>query len=272
MSLQESLSAADDVSMEGPAPERIRSQRPEQRAQLMSVMEPLGSYHSESQFDASRINVVRLVDAFGPISPELALVDPQLAAHARALLPDVPVTQSRERREPLPLPDVPVTQPLESREPEDSVPSPPMRARGGRSIPWRLVGAVAVVGALATAGFGVWTTLAGTDANPPQQATAETESTFFATPPTESDISPDELAALETSVRRDPQSPLAREALGTAYFRLRQWADAEREFRALVELTPSDDFAHFALGRALANQGRQEEAAAQFKLAGSLSD
>lgn len=272
MSLQESLAAADDVSMEGPAPERIRSQRPEQRAQLMSVMEPLGSYHPESQIDAGRINVVRLVDAFGPISPELALVDPQLAAHARALLPDVPATQPRERREPLPLPDAPVTQPLESREPEDTVPSPPQRARISRPIPWRLVGAVAAVALLATAGLGAWTTLVGADPIPPKESTAETESTFFATPPSEPDVSPDELAALETAVRRDPQSSLAREALATAYFRLRQWVDAEREFRALVALTPSDDFAHFALGRALANQGRQAEAASQFKLAGSLSD
>lgn len=68
------------------------------------------------------------------------------------------------------------------------------------------------------------------------------------------------------------RSPLAREALGTAYFRLGRWKDAEAEFRSLVERSPSDDFAHFALGRALAKQGRQWEAARQFKLAGSLSD
>jgi predicted Zn-dependent protease len=133
------------------------------------------------------------------------------------------------------------------------------------------VTAGAVVAALATAGFGVWTTFAGTDANPAHQPSAETETAFFTTTPTEPDISPDEVAALETAVRRDPRSPIAREALGTAYFRLRRWADAESEFRALVRLTPSDDFAHFALGRALASQGRQAEAASQFKQAESLS-
>ena len=39
-----------------------------------------------------------------------------------------------------------------------------------------------------------------------------------------------------------------REALGIAYFRIGRWAEAEAEFRALVELAPSDEFAHYALG------------------------
>ena len=46
--------------------------------------------------------------------------------------------------------------------------------------------------------------------------------------------------------------------------------EAESEFRALVELSPADDWAHWALGRALANQGRREEAAPHFKLARAL--
>jgi tetratricopeptide (TPR) repeat protein len=89
---------------------------------------------------------------------------------------------------------------------------------------------------------------------------------------TEPDLSLDAIAALEAAARREPLSPLAREALGTAYFRLGRWEDAEAEFLSLVDLSPSDDFAYYALGRTLAKQGRQWEAARQFKLAGSFSD
>jgi Flp pilus assembly protein TadD len=76
--------------------------------------------------------------------------------------------------------------------------------------------------------------------------------------------------SLEKAKRREPRSRSIREALGIAYFRIGRWEEAEEEFRALVELSPSDDFAHYALGRALANQGRRKEAAPHFKLARSL--
>lgn len=76
--------------------------------------------------------------------------------------------------------------------------------------------------------------------------------------------------SLEKARRREPSSRSIREALGIAYFRLSRWEEAETEFRALVELSPADDWAHWALGRALANQGRREEAAPHFKLARAL--
>ena len=76
--------------------------------------------------------------------------------------------------------------------------------------------------------------------------------------------------SLEKARRREPSSRSIREALGIAYFRLSRWEEAETEFRALVELSPADDWAHWALGRALANQGRREEAAPHFKLAQAL--
>lgn len=76
--------------------------------------------------------------------------------------------------------------------------------------------------------------------------------------------------SLEKAKRREPRSRSIREALGIAYFRLGRWQEAEAEFRALVELSPADEFAHYALGRALANQGRRKEAAPHFKLARSL--
>lgn len=76
--------------------------------------------------------------------------------------------------------------------------------------------------------------------------------------------------SLEKAKRREPSSRSIREALGIAYFRLSRWEEAEAEFRALVELSPADEWAHYALGRALANQGRREEATPHFKLARSL--
>ena len=76
--------------------------------------------------------------------------------------------------------------------------------------------------------------------------------------------------ALEKAKRREPSSRSIREALGIAYFRLRRWGEAEAEFRALVELSPSDDYAHYALARTLVNQGRRKEATPHIKLARSL--
>ena len=75
---------------------------------------------------------------------------------------------------------------------------------------------------------------------------------------------------LEKAKRNEPTSRSIREALGIAYFRIRRWEEAEAEFRALVELDPSDEFAHYALGRTLVNQGRRQEATPHIKLARSL--
>ncbi len=76
--------------------------------------------------------------------------------------------------------------------------------------------------------------------------------------------------ALEKAKRREPRKASIREALGIAYFRLHRFAEAEREFREILELAPVDDYAHFALGRCLEKQGRPREAAGHYKLARSL--
>jgi len=76
--------------------------------------------------------------------------------------------------------------------------------------------------------------------------------------------------SLEKAKRREPRSRSIREALGIAYFRLRRWEEAEAEFRALVELAPSDEFGHYALARSLLNQGKRKEATPHVKLARSL--
>jgi Flp pilus assembly protein TadD len=76
--------------------------------------------------------------------------------------------------------------------------------------------------------------------------------------------------SLEKAKRREPTSRSIREALGIAYFRLGRWEEAEAEFRVLVELAPADEFAHYALARALVNQGKEREATPHIKLARSL--
>ncbi|HEX6701368.1 MAG TPA: tetratricopeptide repeat protein, partial [Gaiellaceae bacterium] len=68
----------------------------------------------------------------------------------------------------------------------------------------------------------------------------------------------------------EPEKASIREALGIAYFRIHRWAEAESEFRKMLELSPADDYAHYALGRCLEKQGRDAEANGHYKLASSL--
>ena len=77
---------------------------------------------------------------------------------------------------------------------------------------------------------------------------------------------------LEKARRLEPEKASIREALGIAYFRLHRWADAEREFRTIVdELAPTDTYAHYALGRSLEQQGKSAEANGHYKLASSMA-
>jgi Flp pilus assembly protein TadD len=76
--------------------------------------------------------------------------------------------------------------------------------------------------------------------------------------------------SLEKAKRREPEKASIREALGIAYFRIRRWEEAEAEFRKLLELSPVNDYAHYALGRCLEKQGRETEANGHYKLASSL--
>jgi Flp pilus assembly protein TadD len=76
--------------------------------------------------------------------------------------------------------------------------------------------------------------------------------------------------SLEKAKRREPEKESIREALGIAYFRIRRWEEAEAEFRKLLELSPVNDYAHYALGRCLEKQGREREANGHYKLASSL--
>ena len=75
---------------------------------------------------------------------------------------------------------------------------------------------------------------------------------------------------LEKAKRLEPDKASIREALGIAYFRIHRYAEAESEFRKMLELAPVDDYAHYALGRCLEKQGREHEANGHYKLASSL--
>jgi Flp pilus assembly protein TadD len=75
---------------------------------------------------------------------------------------------------------------------------------------------------------------------------------------------------LEKAKRLEPEKASIREALGIAYFRIRRWPEAEAEFRAVLELSPTDHYAHYALGRTLEKQGREAEANGHYKLASSM--
>jgi Flp pilus assembly protein TadD len=70
--------------------------------------------------------------------------------------------------------------------------------------------------------------------------------------------------------RRAPEKTSVREALGRAYFRNRQYAEAATEFEAVVESHPVNDFAHFCLGRALSLTGDRERARHHLALASNL--
>ena len=66
--------------------------------------------------------------------------------------------------------------------------------------------------------------------------------------------------SLERARDLEPDKSSIREALGRAYFRSSRFEQAAEEFAAVVERHPVDDYAHFCLGRSLANTGRTAEA------------
>lgn len=75
---------------------------------------------------------------------------------------------------------------------------------------------------------------------------------------------------LAEAARRAPEKTSVREALGRAYFRNRQFAEAAAEFEAVVESAPVNDFAHFCLGRALSLTGENKRARHHLALASNL--
>jgi Flp pilus assembly protein TadD len=75
---------------------------------------------------------------------------------------------------------------------------------------------------------------------------------------------------LQRAATAEPNSRSVREALARAQFDTGRYAEAADNFRVIVEASPSDDYAHFGLGLALARAGDHEAAAEYLALAAAM--
>jgi tetratricopeptide (TPR) repeat protein len=75
---------------------------------------------------------------------------------------------------------------------------------------------------------------------------------------------------LQRASTAEPASRSVREALARAQFDAGWYAAAAENFRALVEASPSDDYANFGLGLALARSGDHAAAAEYLALAAAM--
>ena len=75
---------------------------------------------------------------------------------------------------------------------------------------------------------------------------------------------------LRKAAAMEPEKTSIREALGRACFRSRQYEEAAVEFEAVVERSPTNDYALFCLGRALMECGRHADARKPLVLASNL--
>lgn len=75
---------------------------------------------------------------------------------------------------------------------------------------------------------------------------------------------------LEPIVAAEPGNASVRQLLARAYFQSAQLVRAEEQLRALLELDPSDHYAHHVLGRTLERQGRPEEARRSLRIAAAM--
>lgn len=76
--------------------------------------------------------------------------------------------------------------------------------------------------------------------------------------------------ALENAKRLEPGMASIREALGRAYLSIRAYGAAALEFEAVVEISPTNHYAHYCLGRAYRGMGQQDRADRSFELARCL--
>jgi tetratricopeptide (TPR) repeat protein len=75
---------------------------------------------------------------------------------------------------------------------------------------------------------------------------------------------------LQRAAADEPRSRSIREALARAQFDAGHYAAAARNFRMIVEASPSDDYAQFGLGLALARTGDPGAAAEHLALAAAM--
>jgi Flp pilus assembly protein TadD len=76
---------------------------------------------------------------------------------------------------------------------------------------------------------------------------------------------------LEKARRGAPGKASVREALGRAYFELGRFRDAQEEFQSVVEVDPTNDYAHFCLSRVFQRRGRFKQAELHLKLARAMN-
>jgi tetratricopeptide (TPR) repeat protein len=78
--------------------------------------------------------------------------------------------------------------------------------------------------------------------------------------------------ALAAGTGRENTATVAvRLLLARAYFHTAQLRRAEGQFRKVLDLDPTDHFAHFALGRTLERQTRPEEALRHYRIAAAMT-
>jgi Flp pilus assembly protein TadD len=75
---------------------------------------------------------------------------------------------------------------------------------------------------------------------------------------------------LERAAAAEPESRSVLEALGRAQFDARRYDEAASSFRRIVEVIPTDDYAQFGLGLALARTGDPGAAAEHLALAAAM--
>ena len=75
---------------------------------------------------------------------------------------------------------------------------------------------------------------------------------------------------LQRASTAEPQSRSVREALARAQFDAGRYGDAAGSFGQIVAASPSDDYAQFGLGLALARTGDQRGAAEHLALAAAM--
>jgi len=121
----------------------------------MELVQPLRPARSTRRAEPDRANGVVLFEFLGPVSPELALVDPELAERASALLPDAPGIRIARRQETIEL--IPL-----------SVPAIPARKR----LRPALAIASILLGAALVAGIGSAVALSVLDREPAAQSGA----------------------------------------------------------------------------------------------------
>lgn len=105
--------------------------------------------------------------------------------------------------------------------------------------------------------------------NAPQRRRVEAERWFERGLELEQSGAPieDVILAYQKAVELDPSSPGALVNLGTVYFNVRAWRDAERNYRKALQVDPDYALAHFNLGNLLDEKGDRSGALKHYQSA-----